>query len=132
MFEVRIGVYLKRLYASLCREPKSKGGGGICWDFFVSIFSILPFFPSQALTIAPASSLVSIAFFSYSASKTELPITMVAFMLQYGAGTKHFMLLSRVARNLSVGPCTLPVLSVAYCQLQFLAAMVKALDRFMP
>lgn len=45
---------------------------------------------------------------------------------------KCWMVFSLVARNLSVGVWTLPVLSVVYLPLWCLAAVVRARVRFMP
>ncbi len=53
-------------------------------------------------------------------------------MLQYGVGTKLRISFSLPTKNFKVGPCTLPVLRVAYLPLQRLAAKVNARERFTP
>jgi len=55
-----------------------------------------------------------------------------AVRLQKGVGTNDRMFFSRISRYFKVGPCTLPVLNVAYCPLLVLAAKVNALERLIP
>ena len=85
-----------------------------------STFSILPSFVLHASN----NPLLLCCFqnFSRILHVAESFMAILAVIVQYGMGTKDFIAFSRSSRNLSVGPCTLPVLSVAYCPLLLFAA----------
>lgn len=112
--------------------PKSKGKGGFSAYRLASIFWMYPSFPLHLSAIVVASVSVGIGFFSCWASRVSWLIWILALICQYAVGVKFVMVFSFVVRNLSVGPCTLPVLSVRYFWVCFLYAVVRALVRFIP
>src|SRR5207253_4153108 len=99
--------------ASDCKVDKSKGTGGFCRVSLDSIWVISKILFVQSCTIRSASANVSTFSFSYS-SKYDLPSCLIdASIIQNGIGTCPPISSSLSTTNLSVAPCTRPVLKVA-------------------
>src|SRR3989338_7163505 len=117
----------KHLYASICKEVRSKGAGGACLYWLFSILSIDPFFWPFTFFITLSASFFSqnLSFLCH-ASIASFLTSPFSWICQKGTGLNALISFSLSTIIFRAGPWTLPVDIILNIPAVFIA-WVKAL-----
>src|SRR5262249_4158962 len=101
---VLTGLYPRTRYASFCRLPMLKAGGGFRFEVFLVRDSTRPSFPEHSASTFSASAFEATLDREYPALNLVWPSKKVPVTFQHGTGTKPLIPTSLLARNPRVGP----------------------------